>query len=490
MSFLSALGKWTGFATSTGGYDAAKDTSRKRSPVTNLGSEDSILKGSDRRAVVATARDVRRNFAVARWAINKHLDFVVSHSFRSKSGDREFDRRLETFVERLMRAENFDVSGRHPHRRFMRILEAARTVDGDILAVKIGNANGSFLQAVEGDRIRDPGVENIYADEKWVQGLKIGVGGRVTKYAVHKRFGSNQFELERFVPSTRGIFFGYFDRFDQYRGVGLMTAAINTLCGLYDGFDYALAKSKIAQLFALSIYRQAETDWGGGIGDEDDTNESGATTRDYKIDFSKGPIFLDLNEGERAEFLESKTPGAETVQFWQTLLSVSLKALDIPFSFYDEAYTNFFGSKSALILYQKSAKEKQKDVREFNDAWLKWRLATAQVNGEFDFPVGYDTEQMLWSWTPDGVPWWNPREEVMANIAAVDAGFKTRAQVRMETDGDDWRDVIDELAEEQAYMEEKGVKLSTEAAIRMAQIEATSAQQQQQGNNDGQRQTR
>lgn len=473
---MMSLSSWTG------GYDAAKQTNRRRQPATTLDSEDKVLKGSDRKVVVASARDIRRNFATARWMIDKHLDFVVSHNFRSRSGDREFDRELETFVHRLMMAENFDVTGRHPHRRFLRMMEAARVVDGDILVVKVGGENGGWLQAIEGDRVRDPGMDYQNA-ERWVQGLRIGPFGRISQFAVHRRTGAQSFELERIINASRAMWFGYFDRFDQYRGVPLIASAINTLMGLYEGFDYALAKSKISQLFALSIYRQAETDWGGGIG-EDDGNNSGSSTRDYNIDFSKGPIFLDLNEGERAEFLEGNSPGNDTAKFWQNLIAVSLKALGIPYSFYDEAHTNFFGAKSALILYQKSVKEKQKDVQEFNDSWLRWRLSTAIQTGEFVAPVGYDPEQMLWQWIPEGIPWWNPGDEVKANVAAINAGLKSRAQVRMETDGDDWRDVIDELAEEQKYMQELGVDPNPELTAKKAQAKSAAEETKQSENED------
>jgi capsid protein len=483
MSFLNRLAKWTGFAT-TGGYDAAKQTNRRRMPATNLDTEDKVLKGSDRKVVVASARDIRRNFATARWMIDKHLDFVVSHNFRSRSGDRDFDRELERFVERLMMAENFDVTGRHPHRRFMRMLEASRVIDGDILVVKVASESGAWMQAIEGDRVRDPGLDHETTGQ-WIQGLRVGPYGRVSQYAVHKRTGAQSFEFERAVGASRAIWFGYFDRFDQYRGVPLIASAINTLTGLYEGFDYALAKSKIAQLFALSIYREAETDWGGGIGD-DDGNNAGSSTRDYNIDFSKGPIFLDLNPGEKAEFLEGNTPGANTADFWQTLIAVSLKSLGIPYSFYDEAHTNFFGAKSALILYQKSVRDKQRDIQEFNDTWLKWRLGLAIQSGEFVAPAGYDPEEMQWQWIPEGIPWWNPGDEVKANIEAINAGLKSRAQVRMETDGDDWRDVIDELAEEQKYMQESGVDPNPELTAKKAEAEAA-AKQQNNGGSDVQK---
>lgn len=463
----------------TGGYDAAKQTNRRRQPATTLDAEDKVLKGSDRKVVVASARDIRRNFAAARWMIEKHLDFVVSHNFRSRSGDRDFDRLLEKFVDRLMMPENFDVTGRHPHRRFLRMMEASRVVDGDILVVKIGGENGGWVQAIEGDRIRDPGIDWVQA-ERWVQGLRIGPYGRISQFAVHRRTGAQSFELERIVNASRAMWFGYFDRFDQYRGVPLIASAINTLMGLYEGFDYALAKSKISQLFALSIFREAETDWGGGVGDSDDENQNGATTKDYKIDFSKGPIFLDLNPGERAEFLEGDAPGANTKDFWQTLIAVSLKSLGIPYSFYDEAYTNFFGAKSALILYQKGVKEKQKDIQDFNDAWLKWRLSLAIQSGEFQAPVGYDPNQMMWQWIPEGIPWWNPGDEVKANVAAINAGLKSRAQVRMETDGDDWRDVVDELAEEQKYMQEMGVDPNPELTIKKQAAETKNQRTEQQ----------
>ena len=463
----------------TGGYDAAKQTNRRRQSATTLDTEDKVLKGSDRKVVVASARDIRRNFAAARWMIEKHLDFVVSHNFRSRSGDRNFDRELEKFVDRLMMPENFDVTGRHPHRRFLRMMEASRVVDGDILVVKVGGENGGWVQAIEGDRVRDPGLDWVQS-ERWVQGLRIGPYGRISQYAVHRRTGAQSFELERIINASRAMWFGYFDRFDQYRGVPLIASAINTLMGLYEGFDYALAKSKISQLFALSIFREAETDWGGGIGDSDDENQNGATTKDYKIDFSKGPIFLDLNPGERAEFLEGDSPGSNTKDFWQTLIAVSLKSLGIPYSFYDEAYTNFFGAKSALILYQKGVKEKQKDIQDFNDAWLKWRLSIAMQSGEFRAPSGYDPDKMLWQWIPEGIPWWNPGDEVKANVAAINAGLKSRAQVRMETDGDDWRDVVDELAEEQKYMQELGVDPNPELTIKKADAESKAQRTEQQ----------
>jgi hypothetical protein len=56
----------------------------------------------------------------------------------------------------------------------------------------------------------------------------------------------------------------------------------------------------------------------------------------------------------------------------------------------------------------------------------------------------------------------------------------------METDGDDWRDVIDELAEEQKYMQESGVDPNPELTAKKAEAEAA-AKQQNNGGSDVQK---
>lgn len=440
-------------------YDAATATSkRRRNPGRRVKSEDNALGTKDRDKLTSSIVDVRRNFAIARWAINKHLDFVVSHNFRSKSGVPDLDRRIERFVERASRKEFFDVTGRHPRRRFMRILEAMRVLGGDVFGVKLSRG---FLQPIEGDRCRDPDASNKGEASNWISGLDIDKrSGRVRNYAFHSRTARGSFEFERKVRAERVIPFGYFDRFDQYRGVSPLASAVNSLQDLYESFDYALAKAKVSQLFALAIFRDAD----GGFWEGDADEDSGDP---YEIDFaSNSPKFLDLDPGDRAEFLESRNPSSETAAFWQAVISIALKSLDLPYSFYDEAYTNFFGSRSALLLYLKSARDKQADVREFLDAWLCWRLEMAIADGEIDVPADYVCDPMSWTWIPEGIPWWNPKDEVAADLKAVDGLLRSRQEIRQERFGDDWFDLVDRIAEEKDYAAGKGL---TAAEIEEAQ---------------------
>lgn len=427
----------------SGAYDATVQTTRRRAPLTIVKSEDDHLLARDRKTLVATTRDSRRNFAAFRWAINKHLDFVTAHNFQSKSGlGRDFDRSLEKWVAQLSTAEAFDVTGRHPMRRFLRMLEAARVVDGDVLSVKV---NGGYLQAVEGDRIRDP-AEKLDG-ERWIQGLRITSYGGVDRFAIHKRKGSGGFEFEARVAADRAIFLGYFDRFDQYRGISPLASSVNSFVSVYQGLDYALAKSKAAQLVALVIKRQASE----GFYDATDPDESSARST-YKVDFTKGTQLLDMEPGDDAGFINADIPGGETKDFWQTCIAIGLKALDIPYSFYQEDFTNFFGSRAALNLYLRACRDKRADIQDFLNAWLTWRLERAVAFNEFPFPAGYVPKPELWSWIPEGFAWWNPTQEVAAAERAIALGLASRTQYRKEMNGDDIRDVFDEIAEEEAYL--------------------------------------
>jgi len=102
--------------------------------------------------------------------------------------------------------------------------------------------------------------------------------------------------------------FGYFDRFDQVRGVSPMAAGVNTLRDTYEGFDYALAKMKVSQLFGLAFFREKSDP----VDQPSPSDDDGAG---YEVDFGRGPVLLDLDPGDRAEFLESKSPATEFQQF-------------------------------------------------------------------------------------------------------------------------------------------------------------------------------
>jgi capsid protein len=408
-----------------------------------LRSEDQEMSPQERQKLISLQRDVQRNFAIARWMIARHLDYTTTFSFQAKTGNEALDDRLEYLVnERWSKAENCDIAARHPLRRIIRLAEARRCVDNDCGLLKLTSGH---LQAIEGDRIKSPPG----FDANVIHGVQVDPAGKPLGYAICRRgAGTNSFVFERMVPAKNLYLHAHYDRFDQVRGISPLTAGLNTLRDCYEGFDLALAKMKVSQLFGLSIYRDAAE--GGFVTEEDGDGQ-------YSIDFGKGPLFLDLSPGDRAEFLESKSPAVEQQQFFQTMIQVALKSLDIPYSFYAENYTNYSGARQALLQYEQSADIKRADVRDMLDHLTAWRLGLFIQDGELP---GVTLDQLRWEWISKGLPWLDPLKEITAEIQAIDAGLDNPEDIA-QRHGKNFYENIDKIAACRAYADSKGVQLST-----------------------------
>lgn len=435
------------------GYDATEATPRRKTPKKTVQAEDRELNKIGRKTLQATSRDIRRNEVTARWTISKHLDFVSQHNFQPNTGDEGLDDTLRDFYNYASKRQNFDISGRYGLEKYMALAESARVVDGDFLTLRL---RGGYVQAIESDRIRDPEMfssepmSSTYDNPQngWVHGVRVDATGRPKQFAVHKRVQSG-FEFERNVSANRCIWFGYWDRFDQTRGISPLASVINTIKDLNESYDYALAKSKVAQLFALSITRDAQ--W--GMGDEFD-NDNSSPEREINFD---APQILDLDAGEDAKFLSTNTPEADTQAFWQDMTGLVLKSLNIPYSFWNESFTNFNGSRTALILYLRSVEKWRRDQVEWRDDWFSWRLKVGILKGEIQLPSSFEIDPRNWRWVPTGIQYWDAMKEASADEKLIDLSLRSRTEIRRERFGDEWTDVAKKLAEEKALLDELGL---------------------------------
>ena len=433
------------------GYDAAKQTTRRKAPDRKQQSEDKELNTADRAAVISAAREIRRNFAIASWGIRKHLDYVATFAFRARTPDRTFNRNLETWVERWADPANFDAAGRHSLYRWIRLAESSRTVDGDLLAIQY--ADGT-VGAIESDRIRTPtdaaAMTNRQAKDI-THGVRTNKAGRAIEYAVHTRGDvANSFTFERWVPARNAWLHAYYDRFDQTRGIGLLTPAINTFRDVYEGIDYATAKAKVTQLFALVTFRQAAE--AAGLIAEEDAEDSDDPR--YTVDFGAGPVHLDLEPGDDAKFLESASPPIEFQQFIQNVIAAALKGIDIPYSFYAENFSNYSGSRQALLQYEQSADDKRRENRYLLDRLTAWRMGLAIADRELILPANVKQQDITWEWMPAGIPWIDPQRDITAHNTALDMRVTSRQRICRERNVD-FYDVADELADEESYLREK-----------------------------------
>lgn len=443
------------------GYDVIEDKKRRKPPTATTRSEDKVLDQSGRRKVSSTARDIRRNVSIAAWMIRKHLDFVTQFEFHARSGDDGLNAELERLVRKIWsRPSQAHSAGRYRLSKLLRITEGCATVDGDCGLLKLRNGR---LQGIEGDRIRQPqGMSTVSQEldgDRWIHGVKVNRAGRHLAYAIHRRVnGGSAFEFERDVRGSRLELHGFYDRFDQVRGVSPIVAALNPLRDVYENFDYALIRSKVQQLFALAITRNSEELTGETYTGED-TDDDGQDER-YDVDFGRGPVKLELDPGDDAKFLESSQPSSEFQAFTNLVVAVALKALDIPFNFYDESHTNFFGSRAAWLLYDRSARDKRNDVAELLRRLTVWRLSLFIQDRELTLPSGMSLGELDFEWVPVGMPWWDPAKEIKGDLMAIGAALDTPQRITKERGRGDWFENIDEIKKALEYAESQGVPVN------------------------------
>ena len=450
-----------GFAANS--YDAidGDHTTKRRAPRVSTMGGDNHLDSRRRRKLTANTRDAVRNFALASWAVKRHLDYVTAFRFQSKTGDQALDVEIENYIAERSKPHLCDAAGRHPLRRIIRNAEARRVIDGDIGIEKLAPAPPSRLRgtinAIEGDRVHGRGnPKRRNRDQLWTNGVKLDKNGRALAYSICARHGTG-LAWQKTTPARNLYLHGYWDtthRFDAVRGVSPLASALNTMRDVYEGFDYSLARIKVGQLFGLKITRDADGENDGYSEPTADADDDGNLDSGYKVDLTQGIVQIDMDPGHDADFLESKTPATETVNFLELMIHVALKALNIPNSFLDESKTNFFGSRAALLHYLRSCSHTIADNGDLLNWLTRWWLGLGVADGLIDLPRGLEFEALKFAWIPDGVPWWDPAKEVRGHALAIAMALDNPQRIAMST-GTDFFENVDKIAEAWTYAQDK-----------------------------------
>lgn len=446
------------------GYDALEPRNRRRSVITKMHSEDLILPTRKRDQLASTTLDLRRNYELVAWAIRRHLDYVTSFNWQATTDDQALNRELEEWFEDVTTAARFDAAGRHNLARFRRIAEAERVVRGDFWTLK---QNDGSVMGIEADRVSDRisgKMPGSFKSEDFVNGVQTDRRGRLLRLMIGER-DKGKLINPRILPARFFWLLAYIDRIDQVRGVSPLACALNRFRDTYEGLDYALARSKVEQLFALVLTRNASEAMGDLTGGEDaDGNEDKSG---YSVDFGKGPQVLDLDPGDDAKFLAGSAPGNQFESYQKFSIMIALKALDIPYSLFDEKHTNFYGSRGALTQYVKSAEAKRADHVEINQSWLAWRMAVAIRDGELD--IGRRTlREVRGEWRAVGVPWWDPSKEIDGHLKAIASGLDNPQRIAKTTTGTDYYENLELRKQAEDRAAELGLEVSWTASNQQA----------------------
>lgn len=444
------------------GYNAIVDKGRRQSPKARTSSEDAVLKPKDRKKLNATTRDQNRNIPLFGWVVNRHVDYVSNFNLLVRTDDEALNKQIARLFSIAARKENFDIAGRSSRAEAMRLFEVHKVIDGDCLFIK---TNTGHMQAIEADRICKPsdykGTANV-ADT----GLVLDKYGRVEQYCVCRRStDGKKLEFDRLVPASDVIYDGYFTRFDQTRGISPLASAVNSFADLSECFEWTLLKNKLHALFGIAIKRDpisAVDGFQSSASAAFDTNADSSTTADPKFEISpSGGIFqLQLEPGDSIDTIESKTPNSEFITYSELIIRIALLALDIPYTFFNSAKASFSARIADRAEYEIAAARKRRKNKEVLRAYAEWKLSQWIADKTITTKIPFEELCEKIEWIPAGTPWLDKLNEIQADAKSVDAGFESRQQV-CARHGVNFFEVCNQLAAEQKYMEDRGIKYTT-----------------------------
>src|SRR5690349_19785050 len=88
------------------GYDAVVASNRRRLAAPILRSEDWELQPANRKQLVASQRDIVRNFAIARWAVERHLDYVTTFTFKMRARSQKLNDLIQMAMANWFKPKN------------------------------------------------------------------------------------------------------------------------------------------------------------------------------------------------------------------------------------------------------------------------------------------------------------------------------------------------------------------------------------------------
>lgn len=407
-------------------YAGAEPSKNRSHPRIDNRPDHYVLTAKKRAAMNSTLVDIARNHSLTRWAIRQDQNWIADCRFEACTGNDEVDKQMTTIVDGLLSSNNFDYSGRHGIHSFSRLMQAGRTLHGDGLILKCRDFPGGRVKYFPFDRVDHPNPPS----KQWIQGIELEpYTDRAIRYAIRRRdVASGKLgKLWRVVDAQDAILHGYFE-FDSeaVRGVSPLAPVVNSIIDLYESVTYAHAKIKLGQLLGLVVYRRAADSMQGRQFDPVTGKEIQPKPQERRDwDISGGTWQLDLDVGEKAEMFESKTPSKETMDLISFGCRDALKALDIPYCWWDGEAQNFYGSIGETNLYRKACEHKRKSHFETMREILRFFFQMAIIEGRLILPADMTVDSLKFRLIPNGVAWFKPTEETQAAALAIALGLSS-----------------------------------------------------------------
>lgn len=454
--------------------------------------------------MVARSDDLARNNGIAAGAERTLVDNVIGPRLMCKpTPDRialnkpvgwsdDWSLEVESLWSSFADTTWFDAADRLSFHGATRLAYRTIASAGEVLALplwltKNGSRWNTCLQLVDPARLSNP---NGRSDTQTLRnGVEIDTYGAPVAYNIRKThpgdltsfglssFGAGEWErIEAYLPFGRKRVIHLFDaeRIGQNRGKPIVAAVTR----MFNSFDkLMLEKLRVAVLDAMifaaietPLDQEAMAEMVGG----DKRADFETTLKEWRIQM-RGGAMIPLPPGTKMNAF-APTRGTSELESFATLMLRHIAAgMNMPYElvFKDFSKTNYSSARAALLegwRYFNGCRQFMIEgwATPVYELWFEEAVNAGRIRD--CAPRDFYGNRVAWTkakWIGAGRGWIDPVKEATAAQLRMQMGISTLEDECAEQ-GRDWRQTVEQIAREQAYLREHGVAISPIKVVQLA----------------------
>lgn len=343
-----------------------------------------------------------------------------------------------------------------------RLIGMTLPADGEVFLYKVRGAPNPFgfaLQLVDAELVDHTyNVAELPGGGRVVMGVEVDRWGAEVAFYVWSAYpGEGTRRTRRRIPAADMVHLFVPEFAGQTRGFPWFNVSMRDLKMLDGFFEAAVTAARTGASGMMQITQSAEAIANGTVEAEDGDEIP------LEMEPARGVL---MPPGMRMEFVDAPYPNASIGDFAKPLLRACATGLGI-------TYATLAGDLSdANYSSMREGKRGERD---------EWEVLQEHVIEHYELPVfadwcemallspelalPYDAERYAAAadFQPRGWDYVDPTKDLDANERAIRLRLTTRRKLAAER-GEDWYEIVDAIAEEEAYAKKKGVDLTLPAA--------------------------
>lgn len=432
------------------------------------------------RTIRARSRDFYMNNSHGRKfvkMVDKNVIGPVGITFRSKvkqpdgSADAFANKVIEAGWRRFCKLGNCTVDGQSSMLDVLKLIAHALPVDGELLVRKVrgyDNLNRFALQLIEADHLDEDYSIMLPNGNEIVMGVEKNTWGRPVAYHLLTKHPGDYFaytsgsQRRIRVPAEEIIHLFIPERIGQARGIpwGVTSLGDAKMLNGYKEAAIVNARTGASKMGFYTKTADASTN-DGIISDGQETDEQG-----NPITEAAPGIFEELPMGWDFKTFDPKYPEAEFQNFYKSILRSIAAGLDVSYNGLasDLENVNYSSIRQGVLDERDSWQSIQQWLIDHLlipvfEEWLAVQLAT----GIIPLPMVKFDKFNAPAFIPRGWPWVDPKKDEEANSVGLKNCTTSRTRICAEK-GEDFAEIIEELAEEKKLAESKGITFDEAAS--------------------------